>query len=291
MKRLFKTAGFLLIGCITVSCSESESTGPDTTATTEAEVEKGEVLATVDGVPIYDMELHELMVSMFGEYRVLTMDDKARRRALDSLIASHVLAEEAEIRLDPEQVEKIDIKARQFKKNLLINTYMRDYVDLSTVNENTIAEYYENNLELFGKKRIKQYRILSSRDTLPEDQRNRLILAMAKTVDMSLEQKHAVLAKAGFNLQISQNELNKQYLDEKLYAFIDAQQVGRVSELTFIGGKPFVVEVVSERESQPKPLAEVKETISKSLVLARLKAAIKEKSAQVLAKSKVVYSE
>ena len=80
-------------------------------------------------------------------------------------------------------------------------------------------------------------------------------------------------------------------MDERLSGFIKALQPGQVSELTFIQGRPYIVEVISEKESQPRPLAEVKDTIRKSLVLARLKAAIKEKSAEVLAKSQVEYSE
>ncbi|MCU7843302.1 MAG: peptidyl-prolyl cis-trans isomerase [Candidatus Thiodiazotropha sp. (ex Monitilora ramsayi)] len=289
MKVLFKAAGLLLIASFSISCSDSS--GPETTSPVEVPIDKGELLATVDGVQIYEMELHELMSGMFGEYRALTMDDETRRRALDSLIASHALAREAETRLDREQLATIDIKTRQYRENLLVNTYMRDNVELSTINDKAVAEYYQSNLELFGKKNVKQYRMLTSRETMPEDQRNRLISVITKTADMNLEQKQTVLDKAGFNFQLSQNEMNKDYLDEKLYAFIDSQPVGQISNLTFIGGMPYVVEVMSERELQPRPLTEVKETIRKSLVLARLKMAIKEKSAEVMAKSSVVYNE
>ena len=289
MKVLFKIAGLLLIASVSASCSDSSV--PETTPPVEVAIDKGELLATVDGVQIFEMELHELMSGMFGEYRALTMDDETRRRALESLIASHALAKEAESHLDREQLATIDIKTRQYRQNLLVNTYMRDNVDLSTINDNTVAEYYKSNLDLFGKKKVKQYRMLTSREIIPEDQRNRLISVMTKTTDMNLEQKQAVLDKAGFNFQRSQNELNKDYLDEKLYAFVDSQPVGKISNLTFIGGKPYVVEVISETELQPRPLAEVKETIRKSLVMARLKVAIKEKSTEALAKSSVVYNE
>jgi hypothetical protein len=289
IKRLIRSVWVPLFTCVLVSCGDSDA--PETTAPAETGIDHGELLATVDGIPIYEMELDELLLDMFGEYRAMSMDEKSRRRALDSLIASRALAKEAEARLDTQQLEAIETKTRKYRENLLINTYMRDNVDLSSINDKAVTEYYEKNPDLFGKKKIKQYRMLSSRDALPEDQRNHLISAMATTVDMSLEQKQTVLSKAGIDLQLSRNEMNKNYLDSKLYAFIDAQQVGRTSDLTFIRGKPYVVEVLSERELQPRPLIEVKETIRKSLVLARLKEAIKKKSAQVLAKSSVIYNQ
>ena len=250
----------------------------------------GEVLATVDGEPIYDSDLQSILIDMFGEYRALQMDEASRKRALDSLITSHLLAKQALASLPQERIAEIESKTRRHRENLLVNAYMLTKIDTTPLSDVAVREYYKNNLEKFGKATVKQYQLLTTRSELPEERREQYLslVAGARTAG-NLADIKSVLEQNGFDVQLTSAELDKTIVDQRLYRFVTAQPVNALSELSFIGGRPYLVNVQSQKTIPAKPLAQVSDTIRKSLMLQRLKDAIKQHSAEVLANSSVEY--
>lgn len=250
----------------------------------------GVVLATVDGENIYESDLQSVLVNLFGEYRALQMDEESRKRALDSLVTSHLLAKQALASLPEESIAEIESKTRRYRENLLVNSYMLTKIDKTPLSNEAIRKYYDNNLEKFGQSTIKQYQLLTTRSDLPEELRDKYMSLVAGTrTSGNLADIKSVLQQNGFDVQLTSAELNENTVDKRLYRFINAQPINVLSDLSFIAGRPYVVNVQAGKTIAAKPLTQVSDSIRKSLMLQRLKDAIKQHSAEILANAEVEY--
>lgn len=297
----------LLASCIVLSaCSENSNETAMSSVTHPNEVNEavssaqvrsvnyGAVLATIDGNNIYEQELQSLLVDMLGESGALQLDKTSRRRALDSLLASYALAQQASIELSQNVIGEIDIKVRRYRENLLINMYMSTKMKVADlrISSGAIKAYYEKNLDKFGKSTIKHYQFLTTKNKLTEELREKYMsLVSSSRKAENLEDIKSTLEMNGFSVQLQSAELNKKYLSKRLYQFVSAQTINVVSDLTYIDGRPYIIKLITEKTVAARPLARVRDTIRKSLVLKKLKEAIKRHSTEILAISEVVYSE
>lgn len=253
---------------------------------------KDKVIATVDGENIYESELESLLINTFGEDKVRQIDDASKKRALDSLIASNLLVKRAVSTLPKSSLDAIDAKTAHYRDNLLISEYMHERVDKTGISEDEIKNYYDSNLDKFGKTTVKQYQLLSTSERLPEELRDKFISLVSdsrSTGDISVIKK--TLEKNGFVIRLTQAELDESITENRLYHYINSQQINLVSELIFIDGHPYIVNVTSEKAITGKSLAQVREVIRKSLMLQRLRAAIKQHADELVSNANVEYRE
>ena len=95
--------------------------------------QQGELLAEVDGVKVFQTELDNVLVEMFGEYQALSLDQQARKKALKSLVATKSMAKLAIRELSKDELEKIGYKVMQYRENLLVNEYVKSNVTMQQV--------------------------------------------------------------------------------------------------------------------------------------------------------------
>jgi len=278
----------MLLSGILSSCGDESSRAPDTKVTST--IEGKQVLATIDGVSISEAQLDSLLISMFGDYRAMQMDAESRQRALDSMLASYALSKEALAKLPEHKINTIEESTRRYRENLLINAYMQTKMDASTVSNEKVKEYYENNGEKFGLATVKEYQLLTTKKALEEEFRDKYLNIVSKNTGKLSALKQS-LEKQAFEVQLHAGVLDEKLLGPRLYAFVDSQVLNKVSEITFIDGKPYVVVLTSIKNSKVKPFSEVRDSIRKSLVIKQLKQAIKEQSAVALKQSNIVYSD
>jgi len=278
----------MLSSSLLLSCGDDSTRAPDTKVS--ASKVNNQVLATIDGVNIEQSQLNSLLINMFGEYKAGQMDAGSRQRALASMLASYALANEAQEILPKKQIRSIEEKTRRYRENLLINAYMQTKIDVATLSNEKIKDYYEKNIEKFGSRTIKEYQLLTTQKVLEEELRDKYLATVSKNKNkVKLVTLKKSLEKQAFKVQLHSGVLDKGLLSQRLYSFIDSQKLNKISELTFIDGKPYVVVLTSINSSNTKPLTEVRGTIRKSLVLQQLKQTIKEQSAVALKKSNIVY--
>jgi len=289
MNKFFLTL-LVLMNSLLVSCNDGSSVAPDTKMISSTENVGSQVLATIDGVDINESQLDSLLINMFGKYKAAQMDAKSRQRALDSMLAGYALTQEALGQLPKNQINIIEEKTRRYRENLLINAYMQTKMDAATLSSEKIKDYYKNNIEEFGSKSIKEYQLLTTQKALEEESRDKFLETVSK--NRKKENLTAIkesLEKRAFDVKLHTGVLDKNLLGQRLYAFIDSQSLNKISEITFIDGKPYIVMLTSIKTSKAKPLNEVRDTIRKSLVLKQLKQTIKEQSTVALEKSNIVY--
>lgn len=266
---------------------ESDSTSPAKKSLSGSKV----VLATIDGVEIVKSQLDALLVNMFGEYKASQVDAASRKNALDSLLAAHALSKRALQNLPEERINEVEEKTRRYHENLLISTYMQTEMDASPFSSEEIKNHYKNNLEKFGKRTVKEYQFLTTRTELAEESRDKyLAIVSGNNKAGKLQLIKQALENQKFDVQLYTGVLDKKILNARLYNFINAQALNKISEITFIDNKPHISTITSENTVDAKPLAEVRDSIRKTLVLKKLKEAIKKQSAEALADSEIVYS-
>ncbi len=291
--KIFKSSIWLTIVCLLSACDNAAN---DYSPATQAQPEKtisdvaGDVLATIDGVEVTKSQLDMLLINMFGKYRAMQMDSDSRQRALNSVLASYALSKEAVKELPVEKVGFIEEKTRVYRENLLINAYMQTKMNADALSNEKIKQYYEKNIESFGGKTIKEYQLLTTREELAEESWDEYMAIIAANKNKgNLQTIKQQLEKKKFEVQLHAGVLNKDLFNVRLYQFIDSQAINKISEISFIDGKPYLVEITNEKKLKAKPLAEVRDNIRKTLVLQQLKKTIKEQSAKALANSKIVY--
>lgn len=282
---------FLVLALVTVALSACGNS-PEDRASNKATGtdDNGGVLATVDSEVIYESDLEAVLISMFGDYRAQQMDAASKRRALDSLIATSLLARQALSTLPKKSLDEIEAKTRRYRENQLVNAYMLTRVDKTPINNKEIKAFYESNLDNFGQSIVKQYQLLTTRGELPEELREKFmsLVSDSKSIQSLTEIKN-ILEKNGFDVQLAEDQLDAKITGSRLYNFVNAQPVNTVSDQIFIEGRPYIVKVLHEKTIAAKPLAQVSDTIRKSIMLQRLKTALKQHSEELLSKSNVEY--
>jgi hypothetical protein len=285
----------ILLSTLLLACNDKAVNGMSAAKNTD-EIKvgvvraSGNVLATIDGVEIRESQLNAVVTDMFGQYKASQMDIDTRRKALDSMLASYALSQQAMSSLTRKRINKIEEKTRRYRENLLVNAYIQTKMDVGALSNEKIKSYYENNIKKFSGNKIKEYQLLTTREVLAEEVRDKFLSAVAANKNLNQLQKiKDALEQHEFDMLLQTGELDKEHMDKRLYAFINTQLLNKVSEITFIDSKPYTVVVTSETIIKTKSFTEVKDTIRKNLVLKQLKKVLKEQSADVIAKSNIVY--
>ncbi len=281
----------LLVACDRAPETQSQQAGKD------AGGDSGPVLASIDGYAIHQSQLDTMLRDMFGAYQAARVDDTGRRKALDSMLAAHALSQKALAELAPNKVMAINEKTRRYRENLLINTYMQTKLDKHELSDESIRQYYQDNLDKFGRQTVKQYRLLTTKSALPEEDRDRFLATVAgNKAGVDMQALGRKLEKQGFDIELQTGALDKTTIEstamsQRLHAFIDAQRKDEISDINFIDNKPYLVLITGETTRKPRPLTEVRDDIRKTLLFRQLKQLIRQQSETAMAQSKIEYND
>lgn len=252
-------------------------------------VEKGAMLAEVNGNRIYQQDLDLALVDMFGEYQASMLDPEGRKTALQSLVASKAMVDMASKAMDSEVLQAIDNKAQRYRENLVINAYVKNNIVAEPVSNQMVEDYYSSHLEKFGQETLRQYQLLSSETNMTPDVRDRFLQAFDGVKQKNPEEIHKLLRKQGFDVSYHQGITGESNIPARLRDFIAAQPLNQLSAISFIDGRPYAVLVVKEVVKPARPLAQVSQDIRKSLAMVQLKKEIKKLSEQALQQATVIY--
>jgi len=281
MKRIIAISLFLaLAACEGEQQVNTQPSAPP--AQPAAETVAVDVAAEVNGETITRAELEQQAIDMFGEYQASAMDDAARQKLLESMVATLALAQKSAAELSADELARIDNKTRRYRENLLVSEYVRRNIDAQPVTESMIRAYYDKNRAQFGASRLPRYQLLTTRQPLSVDQRNAFFRTYGELKSAaSLEAMDRRFRQSGFDTVYQTGVAEPGLLSSRLRQLIDSQPPGRISELHYIEDKPYLVLVEDVIETGPQPLSEVRGQIRRTLAMARLKQAVQQLSQQV----------
>ena len=277
----------LAIGLVCLTACQSPSDSESETEQTAAVAGDGEVLVRVEGESItaYDLEL--AANRLLGPEQAAMLDDGGRRKLLESLVLSRLMARAAAKELSAEDAAKLDKQVAAYREQLLAKQYLKAHAVPGPVTDEMVKRYYEEHPEQFGGGRERHYRLLmATPDAVTGRETAMQVLKDAQDRDDWPDYVRAMSAK-GHKLQLREGVVDAGLLHPQLLALLNQTAVNSVSAVTFIDGQAYVARIDKEVEKQPRPLAEVSAEIRRALVPVQLKKAIEQvgdglrKSAQI----------
>jgi len=284
-----KTFIFIFLTLFISACEE-----PKQATVIEQVVEeiRQDAIAEVNGEVILKPELEQMAVNMFGEYQASIMDEASRQKLLESMVSTLALAQVSLNQLSEEQRSIIENKTKRYRENLLVSEYVRANATPEPVTESMIAEYYSKNLSQYGQENVRKYQLITSQQALAVDQRNAFLKLFAEIKsEPSLAAMNRKFITSGFQTTYQSGLTGAGLQAQKLLQVINTQTPGKLSEIHYIDGTPFIVMVDEIIQKKAKPLSQVRNSIRKTLAMSQLREAVKTLSESVRQQASVTIHE
>lgn len=249
-----------------------------------------QVLATVDGSPITQFDVDRTAVRLLGPQSLSDMSDTTRHKVLESLVLSRAIAQSEAQQLDPAARYSVDKQVQDFREQLLVKRYLKDHANPKPVTEEMIVGYYDKHPEQFGGGIHKRYQMLLVTRNLSEMERHAVLKAYASAAKQGDWKRYASsLVRQKLPVGEQQGVTSAPLPNKALDDVLDKLDAGKVSSITFVDGRPYLLRVMNTFTTKPRPLNDVRAQIRRELLPVRIKQALDEVSKQVLGKAKVKY--
>lgn len=250
------------------------------------------VLAEVNGGKITSDDLSIYIESSVGRDNADKMDAEARKKALEALVLSRIMAQTMEKKLDEKEKALLGKKVSAYREQLLVRKYMMDEIPPSPVTKEMIEEYYRANPEKFGASLVRRFEILGS-DTSLSGNGDASVIQALKSLSGEKDWKAAAEVQDGKALRLFFREgwSNTPGLDPGILNLIKSLGQGEVSGVTFMDSKPCIIRISEEKQTQARPLASVEEDIRKMLFATQVSNAVKNAKDGLLKAAKVKYTD
>lgn len=248
------------------------------------------VLATVNGSSVTQFDVDRTAIRLLGPQQFSGMDQTARHKVLESLVLSRAIAQVEAKQLDPADSYSLDKQVEDYREQLLVKRYLKDHANPKPVTEEMIAEYYNKHPEQFGGGEHKHYQMLLVTRDLSDAERQSVLKAYSKAVTQSDWKRYAsTLARERLPVSEQQGETPASLPNKTLNDVLEKLDKGKVSTVTFVDGRPYLLRVTDTFTTKPRPLNDVRGQIRRELLPVRIKQALDEVSKQVMGKAKVEY--
>lgn len=296
MNNLLRTRCLALIGLALLlglsGCDQrSEQNAGQTTPATAAPVTRlpgeDDILVRVEGEPITAYELQQAMRAMLGPQQTALLDAKGRRKVLESLVLSRLMAIRAESEIEAPQRRAIETATRAHREQLLVARYLKQHAAPVPVSEDEVKAYYDAHPEVFGGGVLRRYEMLMQVGTASGGRRDKILKSLRVAAADSDWQNAA--QTSGGAIAFRTGEVKAKLLLPPLMALLDPLKVGEVSAVTYIQGRAYVARISDQQQREARPLAEVRAQIRRALAPLQLRKAVQQVSRELLQNARVDY--
>ncbi|MCW8877579.1 MAG: peptidylprolyl isomerase [Kangiellaceae bacterium] len=280
----------LMASLLSACQKETDTPSENQTQSKNTQLNTENSLVTVNGESISEQDLDAAIIRTVGEMGAFQLDSKGRKKVLESIVLSKIMAQKQMASYSPEQQREIERQVQAYKTELLAKNYLKSNVTAVPVTNKMVEEYYAANPHKFGGKTIKQYQVLKGLTKLQGKVRENLLARMKNITSQKDWFASVNQAKTeGFQLEFSTGVSGAQSLNKKVESLIAGLNKDEISSLHYLNGYPMYFKVVAEKVIKPKPLTEVRSDIRKSLAPIQLKRAVRKISDELLKEANVEY--
>lgn len=248
-----------------------------------------EVLAIVEGGSITRYDLERTVDETLGPLG-RGLDDEGRRKALESLVSTRALALRAESELSEDVLLAIDRKTERYRDRLLTEAFVRFNAPPPPVTDDDVRAYYDTHSDRYGGSTVRSFEMLLSTRPLADAERE-AFLAASRVADQRSDWR-AWATELAASLPIAHragDSTDATALPERLRELIASLPLERTSAPTFVDGRAFLLRIVRESTSEPRPLSEVRDEIRRAIETVRLRDSVRAVRESTLATTDVVY--
>jgi hypothetical protein len=214
------------------------------------------------------------------------LDEDGRRKVLESLVQSRLMATAAEKMLSETEAAELDARAALQRERLLVKEYLRRVADPAPVTDEAVRAWYAQHPEMFGGTETRHFELLTT-ERAPSSTQRKPVLDAMQTARAATDW-NALPAVEGI-AWVHRLANSENVLDERISSAAARLEKGAVSEVLFIGGKPYLIRVTHIQEGTAKPLAAVRGEIVRRLQLEQLQQAVEQAGKTLLDDAEVEY--
>lgn len=249
-----------------------------------------EVVATVNDSPITQYDVDRTVVRLLGPQHLMGLDAAARHKVVESLVLSRAISQLEDSQLDPADRYAIDLQVQDYREQLLVKRYLKDHANPKPVTEEMVVDYYNKHPEQFGGGIHKRYQMLMVTRGLSDSERQAVMKAYAAAAKQKDWQRYAsALARQKLPVTEQQGVTPAPLPNKILDDVLSKLDKGKVSSVTYVDGRPYLLRITDTFTTKPRPLNDVRGQIRRELLPVRIKQALDEISKQVLGKATVKY--
>lgn len=249
-----------------------------------------QVLATVNGVPVYDYELALARERTLGEQGMLLADASTDRKVLESLVAGRAMALLAEQDMSEQARAALAHEVAAWREEQLVKRYLSEHVVPVPVPQHRVNEYYLRHPELFGggtRYRYEQLSVVTGQDTALRDKAVRWLGQAAGESDWQALADTG--RRVGLPVNFRQGTTAESLGSETLRARLKAMQPGEIGAVSLEAGEASLLKLVAVEMVPPRPLSDVSDDIRLRLAPMQLRQGIREVMEQAIAQADIQY--
>lgn len=247
------------------------------------------VLAEAEGLVVTQYDLDAYIQATLGDFAAARIDDEGRKKALEGLVATKVIAAAREKELSDVQRAELEKKDQAYREQLLVKQYVSFHAPPEPVTAEQIQTYYDQNKARFGAHSERSFEMLLSTRALSDAEQRTLLDAVAKSTEKDWAKLAAMLRADGLPIHHRRGVVGRAPLPPKLEQTLRTMKVGKASSPIFAQGKAFVLRVTGETEFPPRSVEEASGEIRERLAPLQVKKAIGDAKAEAMHNVKVTY--
>jgi hypothetical protein len=246
------------------------------------------VLATVNGTPITEPQLQIALRETLGP-DVKNVSETARRKVLESLVATRAMALVAEKHMSESKRAELEREVQAYRDERLIRAYLARHAPVAPITDAQIEAYYREHLADFGAGTLRTYELLAIDQELSGSARADAIAAFAKAERASDWRGTArELTQRGTNVRYESGQLPGNELDKNVVAVINTLAASQASKPFFVDGRIHLVRMLSSQSIAARPLVEVAPQIGRRLEQEAFESAIERAGDKVMQATEIV---
>lgn len=266
----------LLLAANLTGCQQSEIPIENT-------VQLSEVIASIDGKPIYQDELSLVINQTVGEFAALQLGVEGREKVLESLIIRKLMSDQQWKSMDEDERKQLALELNTYREELLTKRYVREHLVAEPVNDEMVQDYYVNNPNRFGAKELRRFEMVRadvSRSPVLQKELSLLMQGLTShsnwkvTIDKARQQGQPIFLVSGHSAESG--------LIDDYQQIIQSLAEGEISPLHSINGILVRFRVIELIEVSAKPIEEVSKDIRKSLAPLQFKKTIQQEAEQLM---------
>ncbi len=277
------TMALLSISLLLAGCFHGEEKKGDDV------VQQQTILVKVNEHIITEDNVDYVIEQTFTNNPLVSNNPDLRQKIIASLVASKAMKIVVEPSLSAAEIAAINLKTAHYQEELFVKAYLQQNAVPEPVTAAMIKEYYQNNLNKFGKAEVKTVEILQTKLKPTEKQRDEIINNHNTIIATDDWQAYAKSTYKILGLSYLKTKVSPGLLAEALEKSIKQLKQDETTNIIFVQARPAIVRVTKVESIPAKPLSAVRHEIRQKLAALQLKKAVKNSSTQVLKQVDVEY--
>lgn len=276
--KILTTISFLsVMPLLLLACSSSEESVVNN--------EEKSIAATVNGHPIFHMDINFFMDKKIDTPFNVKNERSIKKEVLNSLIAMNAMMQKIKAELPKEEVDQLSMAVSMYEREIFARAYLEKYAVPDPVSNDEVADYYQSNLEKFGRSERKEFEVIALLNTATESDRDSFIEASQRIKQLS--DWGSLADDEKFKVSYKKATYHSGLYAENIEMILNKLQVEESSNILLIDNIPTLFRVTKIDVIPARPLHEVSNDIRQQLAPVNLKKAIKQASKDVVSQANV----